>query len=279
MVRQIKVIFSIFALSFCLYAHGVKTPEVTLTFVKSVEQLAILNPADVNQANQLQQQIQRCFLAVEQGGINIVNNDLFLIGAYSNNVITGQRYSIKLKQLIFDDRKLAVSNEILSTDMIKKPDQGKDVPHLYCSFIKKTMLYDGRTSVVWQRISVPYENKSSISEITSSDKKFEKKDIKKGIDEENMTASQLLDLAAEYYTNKDYVSAFNTYMKLTQKFDSNAEGWYRLAIMAYQKKGCKYVDHRAVARDYMIKARDRAKGDMLEKAKDVLYYWEHPNFF
>lgn len=261
-----------------LACHGESAPKVVRTFISCTEKLSELPSDNVNKATQLQQTIQHCFAAAEIGGLNIRNSDLFLIGAYPNPIITSEKYSIKLKALIFDQRAVDIRHKICNTVIIKKPDQGKDVPHLYKTTVNKSINYENRKHEVWQQLIVPYDNNKHITKITTQKEPFDDGVVTPDNAVDRMTADELLDLAAEFYSKKNLKSAYDTYSLITNKFDSNAEGWYRLAIMTYYNKGCTYAQPKELAKTYMRKAYDRAQGKLRDKANNVLHYWEHSNF-
>lgn len=258
-----------------------KVPEKTNTFINSVENLSSISPNDANSASILTTKIINCFTGSSTSqGTDINNSELYFLGL-NNAKFSSRTYSRLLRKYIFDDKTLFSKYKIHDTEIIKAPDR-KDTPRFYYTYVETSINYNGRVYKYWQRFSEDHEKSlvrdKGINQIITQEQPFDKKIIVDG-DKNTMTAKQLLDLAAEYYTRKDYTSAYDTYKTITTKYDSNAEGWYRLAIMTRMKKGCKYSDYKSVAKSYMKKARDRASGELLRKAEDVLYYWEHPNFY
>lgn len=272
-----KIIIIIITLLSCVKIYGEKTPEAVKTLISCTEQLSYLSTDNVDRANRLQQNIEYCLYC---NGIStmISNSDLYYIGALSDKRIEGRRYSIQLKRLIFDQHCLSIKHEIEFTEIIKKPDQGKDVPHMYKTTVHKRINYNNQQHDIWQQFGVPFGNESQITKIATKTEPFNKKIVTEENPLDKMTADELLDLAAEYYTKKNHKSAYDTYAFVTKKYDDNAEGWYRLAIMTYFNKGCKNRDSKELAKEYMQKALARSKGELHDKADNVLYFWEHSSF-
>lgn len=235
--------------------------------------------SDVNKANQLQQTLQHCFAASDIGGINIVNPDIYLVGAYSGSKITGQRYSIQLKILIFDQRVMTIKHQVKDTKTLVKPGPNGDVPHLYCSTIKKIIDFNGESKVIWQQIMVPFEGSGVISKIISRDSEFEEKEILEDRPIEEYSIQELLDLASEYYSKKKYEKAFYYYSLVVEKEPYNSEALERMSYMIYDNKGCKVSERKKRAREAMEKAMERADEKKRREMEDYIYYIDHPNFY
>lgn len=277
---EIKFLYTLlFSICLAFPTFGAKKdePQALTTFITSIENLAKISPSDVNKANELQFAIQYCFNSPENQGINIITPDIYLIGAHQDSNIQGQSYSIKLKQLIYDRSELIINHSIVWQETTYKPDAGKNIPHMLIYCVKEDISYLGKKSIVWQKIQISYENKAVINKINGSTIAFEKKAAPSKKDINNLSRKELHDLAAEHYTRKDYLSAYKTYLLLTEKYDSDAEGWYRLAIMTHDKIGCNIKHHKAKGKEYMRNAIERAKGDLLNKSQNVLSAWENEN--
>lgn len=240
-----------------------------------------LDADNMNRASELQQQIQKCFMAAEMSGINIDNHDLYLASIPGMRPsITSQRYSNQLKQLIFVERSLGITQQTLGTSILNTVDFGKDEPYLYKTVVKKTLSYGGRDVTLWQEICVPVKGASLISEVMTSEKELKKDEFIHYEKDRQLTERQYLNQAAQFYSRKQYADAYRTYSEMTQKYSSNAEGWYRLSLMIYKQRGCKglYGRPRVTAREYMQRAYDLGRGEIRDKAENVLFYWDHPNY-
>lgn len=262
---------------------AIAPPNAVKIFTSSINDLSSLKSDQSNKANELQQKIQKCFAASDLGGINIAEPDIYLIGAYANAKITGQRYSIQLKRLIFDQHSISIDHQGDETKIIMRPGYPKEQPHLYQTTLKKTVSYNGQAIPIWQRINVNISDNNEpelITKIVSSKVKFDDKKIVVEKDPSEMTASELLDLAAEYYSKKNHKKAYDTYKLLTQKYESNPDGWLELAIMTYYEEGYSHSNYREKAAAYLDKAlnyiTDKKKR---EEALTFKMRVEHPNYY
>ena len=82
--------------------------------------------------------------------------------------------------------------------------------------------------------------------------------------------------ASEYYTNRQYAKAYNTYKIILAHDESNANAYYRLAIMTYKRQGCSQYSKKQTdqfAMDYIKKAYDNGKPALKAKINNILYYW------
>ena len=279
-----KFMCAFWGLVLTIFVAGAKVPPNTDAFIQSVEQLSAIRPNEANEASILATRMMGCFTnsSVSQGA-DINNSEIFLLGL-GKEKFSARTYSRLLRKLIFDDKEICSNYKILNSEVIKEPSSRGDIPRNYFTYVQNTVIYKGRSYTFWQRFSEDHEKASSkeirnrgINSIITQEKPFEKKGVSIDNIIENMTERQLLDLAAEYYTRKKYEEAYNTYVILTQKYDSNAEGWYRRAIMVLKKKGCKFDNHKDVARPMLEKAKSvGASGKILREINDLLYWFVHP---
>lgn len=265
----------------CAFAED--TPLAVKNYLTSTESLSTLKSDQQNLANELQQKIQKSFFAAEHGGINIMDPDIYLIGAYDNSTITGQRYSILLKRMIFDQHSISIDNQSEKTKVITRPAYPEPVPHLYQTTIKRIISYNGNSIPIWQRINVSIPNDGTtglITKIASSKSQFNEKKIIIYKKPSEMTADELMDLAAEYYSKKNHKLAYDTYRLLTQKYETNPDGWLELAVMTYYEQGYSNSNYRKDALKYINKAleylRDNKKREEAETFKLRI---EHPNYY
>lgn len=83
-------------------------------------------------------------------------------------------------------------------------------------------------------------------------------------------------LAARYYNQKKYSEAYNTYQTILKYDASNANAYYRLALMSYRRQGCKQYTKKQTdefAMTYINKAYDNGDSRMKGKINNILYYW------
>lgn len=303
-IKRVLVLFLVVIIFFSSVSAKKKEapiPEVVERFIKNVERLSNISNEDVVLAIQLRGEMMGCFAGNDVYGINIDkasehNSEFPYLGL--STVSNSRSYCVNLYMYIYEKHILRFSHQILPTRYINIiGDNGKDERYFYSTPVKKTCEYKGRIKVLWQIFEVPIgENKINSLKITEkepdgimSGKKNNSKASGKNQETENnefkieeSTEQECLRLAARYYTAEDYEGAYFTLKKLTEIYDSNAEGWYRLALLIYyhHKKGCKgiYPNPRNVAISFMKKAGERAKGKLKTTIYNQLFRWEHPNF-
>ena len=82
--------------------------------------------------------------------------------------------------------------------------------------------------------------------------------------------------AAHFYNAKDYIRAYKTYHKVIEVDKENADAYYRLAIMSYRRMGCKQYKRKQTDTDamkYMEKAKEYGRGELRDRAYNLLKYW------
>ena len=292
------------------------TPKVVKTLITNLETLTELSDNQRDDAYNIHLRNVGSFAASGSGGINIDSDDKFNSEFYYlglEPVSKSVTYCIKLYSLLYKERALRLSHEILYTEAINAPDiDGKDELYFYDTKVKKTCTYNNEEKVIWQTFEVAasdglidkiegFDSKptdwrggaSSTSPITPNSQNNRQSGSTSHLDQSNkpytlpsyetkqQTEQDLLRLAARYYTAKDYSSAATTLNTLTAKYPNNAEAWFRLAlIVRYKTKWSKkvYKDPNKSAIEFMKKASALANGKLKSKADNALFYWEHPNY-
>lgn len=92
----------------------------------------------------------------------------------------------------------------------------------------------------------------------------------------NVNLEDLHIAASKYYTQKRYTEAFNTYQNILTRDSTNANAYYRLAIMSYRRKGCKHFSKKEtdkMAMTYINNAYANGDSQLRYKIKNILYYW------
>lgn len=292
------------------------TPKVVKTLIANLETLTELSDNQRDDAYSIHLRNICSFAASGSGGINIDSDDRFnsefhYLGL--EPVSKSVTYCNKLYSLLYKERALKLSHEILYTEAINAPDiDGKDELYFYDTKVKKTCTYNNEEKVIWQTFEVAasdglidkiegFDSKptdwrggaSSTSPITPNSQNNRQSGSTSHLGQNNkpytppsyetkpQTEQDLLRLAARYYTAKDYSSAATTLNTLTAKYPNNAEAWFRLAlIVRYKTKWSKkvYKDPNKSAIEYMKKASALANGKLKSKADNALFYWEHPNY-
>lgn len=306
----------------CLFTFAAskseKTPNAVSAFINNLEAFTRLSDNQRDDAYRLNERNYLFFAGGgnSKGGITIdtenrYNSEFYYLGL--TPVSNSLRYCNQLYTLLYKEKSLKISHEILYTEAINAPDiDGKDELYFYDTKVKKTCAYNSNQSkVIWQSFEVGASN-GLIDKI----KGFDVRPSSWGVGnagnstvilpnqpnqdvyetpnlddrprtnthtrpQEEQSEQDLLRIAARYYTAKDYSSASATLKQLTDKYPNNAEAWFRLAlIVRYKTKWSKkvYKDPKKSAIEFMKKASDLANGKLKSKADNALFYWEHPNY-
>ena len=268
-----------------MFGKGDNPPEVVVKFINNVERLSNISNEDEEKAIKLREEMKECFAGKEVYGINIdkvsENNSEFPYLGLST-VSNSTTYCMKLYTYVFKDRTLKLSHQSMNTEVINAPgNNGKDVKYFYSTTIEKICICNSYVKKLWQIFEVPCDEKGNINGVINSLKTLDKEpnviigeELKREIEKsQKLSEQQYLNIAARYYTKKDYENAYLTYKKLTEMYDENAEGWYRLALLVFYHEKCYkhiYSNPRQKAKSFMEKAKDRAKGKLKEDANNVL---------
>lgn len=292
------------------------TPKAVKTLIANLETLTELSDTQRDDAYSLHLRNIGSFAASGSGGINIdtenkFNSEFYYLGL--EPVSKSVTYCNKLYSLLYRERALKLSHEILYTEAINAPDiDGKDELYFYDTKVKKTCTYHNEEKVIWQTFEVAASDglidkiegfdseptdwrggTPSNPPIKPNDQNNQERGSSSHLDQNKktyappsheskpQTEQDLLRLAARYYTAKDYSSAATTLNTIATKYPNNAEAWFRLAlIVKYKTKWSKkvYNDPNKSAIEFMKKASDLANGKLKSKADNALFYWEHPNY-
>ncbi len=274
MIKRLLIMAAIFTVA--AEIAGQKIPKGVETLRTCTEELCRLqnNDFNFNRKSELQMFIQDCFGAKGNSGIEIYNPDIFLIGAYHNSHISSQRYSIELSELIYNND-ISIKHDVEEVSPKFRPDYGKDELFVNKTLLTKYINYRGTTTKVYQQI-ITRADDQKIYQIESTKDIIEKNTINPNKEKKDLSLDDLHLLAAEYYTGKDYKSAYETYQLITTKYESDFDGWYRLAMMTYKKKGCNMKNNKKLALEYLYKADKIAKGRN-KKVRNIIAYWHTPN--
>lgn len=301
------ILFTLYCIPAAAATKNAATPAPVKTFLNNLERLQLLSDDQSDEASRLNYENRNCFAGgtAEGNGVKINNSELSFLNISTS--YGASQYCNNLFTLLYRNRALKLSHDIVSTEPIVLPDgNGKDEIRFYETKVKKTCIYNGEEKVFWQKFEVNaedelidtlegYDSKPSNWEDNISDKSNKKNNTERGGSQQSeqgnkpysppiqetqpQTEKELLRLAARYYTSKDYSSATKTLHQLTAKYPNNAEAWYRLAtIIRFKTKWSKtvYAKPKDEAIKYMRKAVDLATGSLRTKAERALFDWEHP---
>lgn len=286
--------------------HIVKVPGTIVKFINCVEKLSDF--VDEETAIRLRSEMTNCFASQQETyGINIDDGESgnssefpFLgLATVSNST----SYCMRLYTYIFTNKSLKISHQVLNTETINiVGDDGKNELYFYSTTLKKTCSYNNTTINLWQVIEVPsghnkpidqlvtyeyepkatsivdaYEEKIGIPNINESKNQHKQEEPQR----RELSEREYLNLAARYYTAKNYERSYDVLKKMTEIYDMNAEGWYRLALIVYyQPQSCKkiYSNHKEAAKSFMKNAEARASGTFKERISNRLLRWELRKF-
>lgn len=309
--------------SICLFTSAApkreRTPNAVNEFINNLETFTRLSDNQRDDAYRLNERNYLLFAGGgnSKGGINIdtenrYNSELYYLGL--TPVSNSLRYCNQLYTLLYKEKSLKLTHEILYTEAINAPDiDGKDELYFYDTKVKKTCAYNNNQSkIIWQTFEVgasnglidkiegldtrpsswscgnadntntvtPNQPNQNVYETPNLDDRPETNTPQRS-QEVKQSEQDLLRIAARYYTAKDYSSASSTLNQLTTKYPNNAEAWFRLAlIVRYKTKWSKkvYKDPKKSAIEFMKKASALATGKLKSKTDNALFYWEHPDY-
>lgn len=308
-----KLLVSVLVVFCWLYANAVTKNIVTLPgvvakFINCVEKLS--DSVDEESAIKLRSEMTNCFASQEETyGIDIDDeksgnsSEFPFLDFATASVSNSNSYCMRLYTYIFTNKTLKISHQVLRTESIDIiGDDGKAEPRFYSTTLKKTYSYNNTTRSLWQVIEVPSGDNKPIDRLvtyayepTSSsilddyEKELEPSIIKEsksqhkqeGTQRRELSEREYLNLAARYYTAKNYERSYDVLKKMTEVYDMNAEGWYRLALIVYyQPQSCKkiYSNPKEMAKSFMKEAENRANGTFKERISNRLLRWELRKF-
>lgn len=282
-----------------LYANTKKQktadpPEAVVKFTDNIQMLAVPD-LEKEEAYNITEDSKRLFpeypTGINIGTTETAESEFPFLGL--PEVMTSSEYCRCLYQYIYEEKRIKYTHQIESTYTLFLIDaDGRDEPYLYETTLKTNCIVDNYKKDLRQIVTVKCEDgliqqirtfdnnmgmsshqKPELSEETGNILIRESQDAK-------LTERQYLNLAARYYTAKDYGKTYAVLEQLIEDYDNSAEGWYRLALLVnYKRKWSKklYSNPRRTALSFMEKASNRASGALADKIENILYYWEHPN--
>lgn len=268
--------FIAFALAFsCVCTSNAENNPATVSrFYSNMKSLETAK--DVNAANSCQQRMANCFYAGEQGGIDLSMDGL--------GEMTSASYTMKLFFLLYRDKSLTVKYSIDGTEVVEQPDQTggmekKGAQH-YITTVTKYYTQDGKTvkyndkvaTLISNGLIVDMENVELSGSVTP-----------RPTPTEDLNVEQLRARAAYYYSKKQYETAYDYYEKLVSKAPTDGDASYRIALLTFWRKGCKYRFSKKQARSkalaYIDKAIQYGNYEISKKATNVKNNWENGNVY
>lgn len=211
-------------------------------------------------AYKFRERIKDCFRGKEDSGIPVSND--FVYWGYAGEKQTSNQYANIFYELAYQKKILRLeSYSITSSEVISEVDLKRyrnQSDGLTQTVVKKTFS-DGKTRKTFSDTLLVERNEIVVFRNTAS--------YSIGEDIEALRA-----IAASYYTTKRYYSAYKTYEKILEIDPNNANAFYRLGIMHYYGKGCKYSKKRSL--QYIERSLSLGFG---EKASIAKYHITHNN--
>lgn len=274
-MRQILIIMCLWIVPSLLWAIG--TPESVRKFYGGMVDLE--KASDVNMANRIQQTMASCFMASDKSGIELTIDGL--------NTMPSTLYTMKLHTMIFREKSLKVSCNVINTELVEQPDQNgieqkKGAQH-YVSYIKKDYTRNDGTSSYNDLVFTLISNGLFVSmENTTEDRNS--KTPRPSEDNERLSLEQLRAKAAYCYTKKDYVQAYEYYEQLVKVAPTDGDAAYRIALLTFWRKGCKvkYKKKKLAeekAKEYIDVAIRYGSDEIREKAMNVRDNWNNDNVY
>lgn len=252
-------------------AHCENSPMKVTTFYNGLSQLE--NAPSFDAASVIQQKMASCFTASELSGINLNMDDL--------GEMTSGLYTMKLFSLLYDEKRIKVSCNIVSTEAARQPDQNKGMEkkgasHLI-SHVKKTYTQNGIPKTYYDVVTVLIST-GLITEMSNESVIENTRDIS-----DQLSAEQLRSRAAYCYSKGLYTQAYDYYEQLIKIAPTDGDAAYRIALLTFWRKGCKNKFGKKTARkkakDYIRIAIKYGNSEISEKASNVSANWENNNVY
>lgn len=257
---MIKAVISILLLSMPIlsYALTVPVPTVIEQFYGTMKRMSeVYNDS---YAYDFREKIKDCFLGKEDSGIPVPND--FLYWGYAGETAPSNQYANRFYELAYQKKILRLenysvesNNPVSEVDLKRYRNQSSELTQ---TVVIKTFT-DGKTRKTFSDTLLVERNEIvAFKNAISHD------------DGENVDA--LRAIAASYYTSKRYYSAYKTYEKIIKIDPNNANAYYRLGILNYFGKGCRYSKKKSL--QYLEKSLGLGFG---EKARIAIYHITHNN--
>lgn len=257
---MIKTILVILLLSIPILVHALTSsiPTVIEQFYGTMKQMSEVYSDSY--AYDFREKIKDCFRGKEDSGIPVPND--FLYWGYAGENTPSNQYANRFYELAYQKKVLRLeSYSIASSKPVSEVDLKQyrnQASELIQTVVTKT-LTDGKTMKTFSDTLIVECNEIVVFKNAISHD-----------DGENIDG--LRAIAASYYTSKRYYSAYKTYEKIIRIDPNNANAYYRLGILIYYGKGCKYSKKRSL--QYLEKSLSLGFG---EKARIAIYHITHNN--
>lgn len=260
----------VFIYSIC--ASAINPPTKVVTFYNGIKQLE--QAVNFDAANAIQQCMASCFMASENSGINL---DMDGLGEMSSTL-----YTMRLHSMLYDEKSLKAICNITSTELAEQPDQNRGMQQKgaqhYITRVMKTYTQNGKTTTYTDIVSTLINN-GLITEMANEESIENTVTIPR-----QLSLEQLRARAAYCYSKGLYTQAYDYYEQLVKRAPTDGDAAYRIALLTFWRKGCKYKfsSRKAAenqAKRYMQNAIEYGNTEIREKAINVKRNWDNRNVY
>lgn len=240
------------------YALTYPVPTVVEQFYGTMKRMSEVH--NDSYAYDFREKIKDCFRGKENSGIPVPND--FLYWGYAGENAPSNQYANRFYELAYQKKIIRLENySITSSEPISEVDlkRFRDQSNGLTQTVVTKTFTDGKTRKTFSDTLLVERNEIVVFKNAISHDEGEDIDALRAI-------------AASYYKEKRYYSAYKAYEKIIRIDPGNANAYYRLGIMNYYGKGCKYSKKRSL--QYLEKSLSLGFG---EKAQIAIYHITHNN--
>lgn len=235
---------------------------------------------DAETAYRARKEMASCFWEGEESGLELDMDGM-------QEKMTSTKYTIKLYKHIYENRDWQVSScNIIKTLPTGQPDQtrhkgGTEYTHSV-TYVTKVYVQDGH-SVTYNDMVETFNQNGLIIEIMNVPSFDDVSLAATPVTSGNAGVEQLRARAAFYYTEKNYVAAYECYEQLLQRSPYDGDAAYRIALMTFWRKGCKNRFSKdaaeRLAKKYIEVAIEYGNPLIVQKALNVKNNWDRKNIY
>lgn len=209
---------------------SIPTPPVVERLYSTIK--IISNATNEAQAREYKDIIINCFHGIEDGASGIpVPNDFLRWNNNTDKVLTAKTYANAIADLCYKQKKIKLSQySIGNSRYLEEPEikRRNYEPGKYIETIVTKTFTDKKISITFQDTVIVEGNEITLLANSSY------------IHDYIVDVKTLSALAAQYYTQRSYIKAYRIYQKIISIDPDNANAYYRLGIMTYYQKGCRF---------------------------------------
>lgn len=206
--------------------------------------------------------------------INIsLPNEFFQFGFRSNETFMGaSAYMQRLREFSTTKQNVKYKPKIVRAKAYEeiKSSKNENSTNFYHVYVDKTISANGISKSYVDTVLICVYDGGKVAKITN---------LTSGSNLEESVMS-LRGKAAEYFAQKKYKEAYDTYLKVIAQDNKEGDAYYRLALMSYHNLGCKNrfkngKERRQKSYEYIQLAIKYGNYDIKKYANNVKYYMEN----